>query len=170
MMLTVQYIAQIIQKTLGLDAEHIVIYNQRHEVPSDGSLYVVVGMMSYSPFGSQRYLVPVSGGLKEELCQQVQETITIEAFSKDTSAIERAPEIIGSLNSTYAQQLQEQIGFKIGIIPTTMNDTSFLEGASLLYRVSMTLRVLRAYGQQKTISYYDQFSPAELLTEKGVVE
>jgi len=170
-MLTVQYIAKILQTQLGLDDQHIVVYNQRHEVPSDGSLYIVVGMMGFVPFGSQRFMIPTEDGMREETCQQFQETITIEAFSRDTSALEKYGNILGALKSTYAQQLQEEVGFHIGVIPTTMNDTSFLEGASLLYRVSTTIRVLRAYGQNRTVDYYDNnFSPVEVLTEKGEVE
>jgi hypothetical protein len=168
MKLTIQIIADILQNALQLDSEHISIYNQRNPIPVDDKLFVSVGMMGWQVFGNNKKYNGTSG-LVADASQYIQELISIEAFSRSTEAIRRVPEIVGAFNTTYATQQQETIGFKLATVPMTMNDTSFLEGTSILYRVSMTVRVLRAYSKQDAVEYYDTFS-RETYTEKGEFE
>jgi hypothetical protein len=98
----------------------------------------------------------------------MQETLTVEMFSYDTQAIERMPELIGSFNSVYSEQVQETIGFKIGVVPTAINDTSFLEASALLFRQTITLRVLRAYSKISKADYFDKFK-TEVFDQTGKV-
>ena len=165
--LTVQLIAQILQRGLTLTDDQIWIYNQRREIPPTPGLFVIVELNGVMPYGSQNKFNPATD--TETLSQTLQEMITIHAFSRDTTAVERMAEIFGVLNSTYSQQVQELEGFKIGVVPTTVNDVSSLEGAALLYRIDITLRVLRGYSITRAVDVYDTFSH-ELLTEKGVIE
>jgi len=55
-------------------------------------------------------------------------------MSQNNDARARRQEILFALNSTRAEQLQEKYGFKIANLPTTFNDTSYVEGASRLTR------------------------------------
>jgi hypothetical protein len=143
-MLTLQIIADIIQKGMNLDSSRIWIYNTRREIPVDKGLYVIVGNLSVKPFGVNRSNDLVTGGLTEHLTQQFQENIYIEIFSSDTSAMLRLPELIGSLNSTYSEQQQEKLGLRIASVPVTINDISSLEGTTILYRFNITYNVIRA--------------------------
>lgn len=158
-MMTVQIIVDIIKTVLGLDDDRVWVWNQREEIPPDKGLFVSVGMMSIQPFGSNSTPVSVDGGgLQEHLSQQMQETISVQAFSYDTSAILRYPEIVGAMRSTYSQTQQEKYQFRIGHVPASMNDASFAEGAGILYRFDMTFRVLRSYGTINNIDYYNTHS------------
>lgn len=165
--LTVQYLADILRVVMGLNDEQVWVYNQRREVPPDLNFYIVVGLMGMQQCGGGINHFK-SGSNKEELGQIMQETLTIKLYSKDTEAIRRAPEAIGSFASTYSQQLQEKFGFKVHTVPTSMVDASFLEGTSILYRMDITLRVSRGYAQEIPVQYYDEFS-SEAFTQKGKV-
>ena len=166
MTLTVQYIADILQKGLALPEGRVWIYNQRRDIPSDDGLCVVVGVMGIKPFGVNNRFTGATDGATETLSQQFQETISIQAFSRSTVALERMGEIVGALHSTYAEQVQEAAGFKIGAVPTTINDVSGQEGAAMLFRLAITVNVIRAYSTEAPVEYYDTFS-SETKTERG---
>lgn len=163
---TVKLIADIIQTSLGLTDDQIWIYNQRREIPPGKGLFVVVGNMGIVPYGVNNRPVAVDGGIVESLSQSFQETLSINLYSNDTSALTRVSEVIGALNSTYSQQIQTSSGFKIGFVATSVADTSFLEGTSQLYRFTVTLRVLRSYNSTSSIDYYDTFQ-TKAYTEEG---
>jgi hypothetical protein len=167
-MLTLQIIADILQKGLGLSEQRIWIYNQRREIPADTGLFIVVGQLGRKPYASIRKSEYTISGLSEKLAQSFQEQIFIEAFSADTSALERLPQIVGCLNSTYSEQRQEYYGMKIAAIPATINDISSLEGTAILYRFNMTFNVLRTYESIAPIDYYDSYQH-EIYNEEGKV-
>jgi len=87
----------------------------------------------------------------------MQELLSVNMFSYDTSAVERMPELIGSLSSIYAQQKQDEIGFRIGIVPGGVQDTSGLEASAILFRQTITLKVLRAYSKISAGQYFDKY-------------
>jgi hypothetical protein len=91
--------------------------------------------------------------------------VGIDLFSYTTEAAERYPEILGALRSTYSQQVQESLGLKIAEIPIAVNDVSAIEGPTILYRLSITLNVLRKYDTIVTTQYYDDFTLEDILTE-----
>jgi hypothetical protein len=152
--LTTQFICDILAHEMGLTDDQIWIYNQKQDIPPGTGLFVSVGQMGITVYGANRK----TEGITEKLSQMLQETLSIEIYSNDTSALSSLPAVIGALGSTYSLQTQEKYGFKIGAIPTTINDTSFLEATAILYRLSLTIKVLRAYEAQKDIEYYGTFS------------
>lgn len=158
--LTILHICDILKSELSLSNDRIWIYNQKQDIPTAAGLFIAVGQMSIVPYGSNRRFI----GATEKTSQMFQEVLTIEAYSRDTSALSASQSIISALNSTLSIQTQERYGFKIAEIPSTINDTSFLESTAILYRVSLTIRVLRAYESQKDIQYYETFSN-DILTE-----
>jgi hypothetical protein len=167
--LTVQFLAEILRSVMDLSDDQIWIYNQRREVPDEPGLYVIVGLMGMQQCGGgiNHFIPGVS--VQEELGQIMQETLTIKLFSHDTTAIARAPEAIGSFNSTYAQQIQERYGFKIHTVPVSMVDASFLEGGSIMYRMDITLKVTRGYSTLRPVEYYETFT-RETQDQKGPIE
>ena len=167
-MMTAQIICQIVQNYMNLTSDQIYIYNQRKKIPPSEGLFVVVGLMSSVPFGNNTKFAGDGTTYKQEISQMMQETISINMFSYDSSAVERMPELIGSFQSIYSRQIQEEIGFSIGVIPSNISDTSFLEASAILFRQTITLRVLRAYSNITQGQYFDKYS-TEVYNKTGKV-
>ena len=115
----IKVVADILQAELSLKNDRVFLYNQKWNIPPDQDLFVVVGFQSAKPFGvkSQYENDPVSGDLVEVQSVNQQETYTIDLISRDHSARMRKQEVILALNSTAAQQAQEQYSFKIANLP-----------------------------------------------------
>jgi hypothetical protein len=158
MRLTAQLFCDIIKDGMSLGDDQIWIYNQRRSIPEDKRLYVIVGLSTISPYANQNQKITSGTGMQEELSQYVEETISVDLISYTTEAVERYHEAIGSLMTTYATQVQELNALKIYTIPESVNDVSQLEGAALVYRISIILRVYRKYSMIKDVSYFDTFS------------
>lgn len=156
--ITPQIFCSIIQKCMSLRDDQIWIYNQRRAIPEDTSMYVVVGLIASKVYASNNNLDQTIG-LTDSLSQFVQETISIDVFSYTSEAIERYPDIIGSLKSTYSQHVQELNALKISQLPLTINDISHIEGPTMLNRISMAFTALRRYNMNLEAEYYDQLSP-----------
>jgi len=158
---TPQIICDIIKDGMSLLDSQIWIYNQRREIPQDKKLYIVVGLLSSAIYGntSKQSNDPLVTDMPETLTQYVKESITVNLFSYTTEALERYPEVIGSMMSTYSQRIQEAQALKIFSIPSNVNDVSAVEGSSLLNRTSITLQVLRKYDMILNADYYDRITP-----------
>lgn len=169
MKVTPQIICDIICKTLKIKSDYVWIYNQRREIPRDKKMYIVVGLISSKPYAnSLKYNYQAHDPeIYETYHTSVQEVCSIDIFSYTTEALERYGEIIGSLRSTYGQQVQEALGLKIAEVPLSVNDVSAVEGPAILNRVSITLNVLRKYDTIPTLvtQYYDDFTLDDILTE-----
>jgi hypothetical protein len=162
--ITPQIICDIIKNGMSLKADQIWIYNQRWEIPNDKRLYVVVGLLSSSPYGNNNNMtfVELADNVPETISQYVKESISVNLFSYSTEALERYPQVIGSMMSTYSQRIQEAQALKIYPIPSNINDVSQTEGASLLNRMSITLQVLRKYDMILYADYYDEITPGSI--------
>lgn len=164
-MLTTQIIGNLIRDYMGLEASRVVIYNQRRNIGTDGGLWITVGQMGVKTFGNNRRSESTSTGMAETVAQHVQEMISIDILSKDESALERWPEVVAALASTAAQQAQETYSMRFASLPSGVTDVSVLEASAMLYRMNVTLNVLRSYNVTKSIDYYDTFAPVELHSE-----
>jgi len=159
---TPQIICDILKTCMKLSADQIWIYNQRREIPSDKKLYVVVGMMSAIPYGNNKNF-STSG--QDNLSQYIKEIITIDLLSYSTEVQEKYSMVLGSLVSTYSQQIQESLALKIFPIPSSVSDVSSIEGAALLNRIAITLPVLRKYDMLLEANYYDDIPDFTLTNE-----
>jgi len=162
MKLTTQIICDIIKTGLALKDDQVWIYNQRRSIPEDERMYVVVGMSAIKPYASNNRQTTGTNYMNDNTAQYMQEMITIDVLSYTTEAIERYTEIFGALISTYSQQHQEALGLKIAALPTTVNDVSEVEGAAILYRIAITLNVLRKYDMLIAATYYDTFEAVDV--------
>jgi hypothetical protein len=165
MKITPQLICDIIWKTTKISKEQIWIYNQRRPIPEDKKLYIVVGLVSAKPYANMIRQVSTPSGMNDAISDYAQELISIDLFSYTTEAVEQYPKILASLRSTYSQQQQEALGLKIAEIPLSVNNVSEIEGAAILYRIAITLNVLRKYDTIFTTQYYDDFTLDDILTE-----
>jgi hypothetical protein len=164
---TLTIICDILAKHMDLCCDQIWIYNQKRNIPTDSRLYVVVGFGGADIFAS---IKKHKGGtsLSSELSQYTQETIEVNLLSANTDAIERAYEVIGALTSDYAQAAQESNGMRIATKPARIQDTSAAEVTRQLFRTTIEFKVLRAYTQNKSVAYYEEFNE-RTVTEQGEV-
>jgi hypothetical protein len=173
MKITPQIICDILQKTLNLPSESIWIYNQRREIPATTrGIFCVVGLMSVTPYSNSKTQTVSTDGTKQydSITTYVKEIISIDIFSYTTEAVERFHEFVAALRSTYSIQQQELLGLKIADIPSTITDVSALEGTAILYRMALTLQVLRKYDIILENQYYDTFSLSTKTENNGTIE
>jgi hypothetical protein len=162
---TPEIICDILQTTLKLSDDVIWIWNQRRAIPEDKRLYCVVGIIDVTPYSNSKIQTVVGEHQYDSITTYVKETLSIDLFSYTTEAIEKYPNYIAALRSTYCVQQQELLGLKIADIPSTINEVSDIEGTALLYRMAITLQVLRKYDIIFENDYYNTFTLNEPKTE-----
>lgn len=168
-MRTNQIICDILQHELGLDPGQIMTYNQRFPIPSCNKSFITVGFVGMKPYSNIRKSVSSSGGMNELQSVAMAELLSINIMSGNQTTVDLYPSVMMAVNSDYAEQQQDNYQFRIAIIPTAANDTSFLEETTQMTRQTVTLQVLRSYSKIKAIDYFDTFTD-EILTEQGVLE
>jgi hypothetical protein len=160
MIVTPQIICDILQQGMDLQDDQIWIYNQRKTIPYDKRLYVSVSVIAIKPYANNVKFNSTTN--KDDTSQYVQETLSINLYSYTTEALERYHEVMGSLISTYSQQQQALLALQIARVPVAINDVSAVESTTILYRIAITLPVLRKYDKLITAQYYDTFNDANV--------
>lgn len=166
---TINLIVGLIRSYMELEAEQVVVYNQKWRIPNDDRLYVTVAYLAQKPFGPCTSYEKFGGtpgnpaGLKEVVTVNSQETFSINVYSRNEDAVQRKDEVVMALNSTAAQQLCEANSIKLGRIPVGMSDLSGQEGTAIVNRFALTINALVARSREKVVEYYDKFQPTGLL-------
>lgn len=160
MIVTPQIICDIIQQGMDLQDDQIWIYNQRKTIPYDKRLYISVSVIAIKAYANNVKFNSTTN--RDDTSQYVQETLSINLYSYTTEALERYHEVMGSLISTYSQQQQALLALQIARVPTAINDVSAIESTTILYRIAITLQVLRKYDKLITAQYYDTFNEANV--------
>lgn len=162
----------LLESQLQLAPNHVVIYNQKFDIPVDDGLYAYIAFQRSVPFASSRKEenVPATDTtdayLQEVQTMNVREFYTINLYSRSASSRQRNHEIIFALHSNQCEQLQERYAFKMGYMPMSMLDISHVEGAAIINRYQLTFSLLRAYTRTRPIEYYSTFTiPPELTIE-----
>ena len=148
---TLQAVADIIKTGLNLTSEQIWLYTQRRNIPTTKGLFVIVGRVSLRPYGNNA----VQEGSDLTSGQWMQEMVSIDLLSANFEAFDKVPNLLGALASPYSLFKQEQLGLHIAKVPLSIVDTSSLEGASMVFRNTITLQVLSAYKQTNTATFFD---------------
>lgn len=157
MRLTAQILCDIIKNGMQLDSDQIWIYNQRRSIPEDKRMYIVISVVSIKPYANNNRPTGMTGGMNDLSSQYVSELMQIDLMSYTMEALERYSEVMGSLVSTYSQQVQGLNALKIAEVPSAINDLSGIEGATMMNRLAITLPVLRKYDTIIGATYYDTF-------------
>lgn len=166
----IKALCALMESQMDLKTGTFIIYNQKYNIPDDDGLHGYIACVRGKPFGSSLYYqnVPATEAddarLEEVQSMNIQETYTINVYSKDGSARQRNHEVIFALHSTASQQMQERYSCRMGYIPTQMIDVSHVEGAARLNRYSLTFQLLRAYTRTRPIEFYDTFTIPPALT------
>ena len=159
---TIKLIADIIKSEMSLNDDQIIIYNQKFNIPDFESLFISVGLQSFKSFGNRRSYEDRSGVFFEVQDLSQQEIISIDIYSRNDEARLRKEEVLMSLNSTLAQQTQEENSFHISRIPIGFNDISEVEASARLNRYNLSIAVLSWYKKEKIVPYYDNFDNVEI--------
>lgn len=155
---TVSIVREIVKDQLSLTEDQIWIYNQRVKIPDTKGLFVAVSRVGSKIYANNSSYIGNTTDLVEDQFVANLETISIDALSQDTSALEYYPDILMSLRSTKAQQEAEKYGMRFDSIPFSTSDLSTQEGTSMIYRINISFPVYRTYYTSRTIDYYDSFS------------
>lgn len=162
------WLCKIIKSELELSDDQVFLWESKLIVPNDYRLYVTVGTVSCKPFANSREYVPVAGlggGLNVLQSTNFLLTASIDIYSRGVDARDRKEEIIMSLNSHYGLQIQQAYGFKIATISSSFLNLSEVDGAALPYRFNISVALQYKITKTKSVDYYDDFQPVELLTD-----
>lgn len=153
-------VCDIIQKELGLANGRVWIFDQKIFEPKDYGMFVVVQELGCKVFGNS---IKEYNGVVSQ-CTNVQSILSIDAISRDTSAMYRKEEIIMALQSVYSEQQQELNSFKLAFIPFGFVNLSNIDGAAIPYRYNISVNLLYSAMKNKAVDYYDTFEDVEILT------
>lgn len=154
---TINLVIELIRKFMALEKEQVVLYNQNWKVPTDKRIYISVMFRGEKPYGSAKHYEDRPNELVEIITLNSQETYAIDVYSFGPEALDRKEEVLMAFNSTLAQQMQEQHGFKLPLLPLSFRDLSHIEGASNLNRYQLDVAVLRSRQKENVVQYFDQY-------------
>lgn len=155
---TVSIVREIIKDQLSLTEDQIWIYNQRIKIPDTKGLFIAISRVGSKIYANNSSYTGSTSELVEDQFVSNLETISVDALSQDTSALEYYPDILMSLRSTKAQQEAEKYGMRFDSIPFSTADLSTQEGTSMIYRINISFPVYRTYYTSRSIDYFDSFS------------
>jgi len=152
-------ICDLIKDQLSLDDSQVWIYNQKARIPNEPGLFVTVELQAARSFGTSSLCGnDDAGNFCEFQSVNMQEIYVVKLFSRDESALQRAPEVQMALSGVAAQQMCEQYCFRLGPLSVNVVDTSAVEASARLFRQDITFNALRHYNKTRVIDYYDRFS------------
>lgn len=155
-------LADIIATELEIDPSRVVVYDQNFKAPKDQDIYVIVAKGPARVIGSRNHLDPDTD--EEVKSVVLNETYNVEITSKNRDALERHPEIIMALTSTYSIQKQEEGNFRISRTRDVL-DLSFIEGASALHRYRIPVIIDRVTTKRTSVTPITAFQTPEVLDE-----
>lgn len=157
----------ILQTSLNLATGRVYLYNQKIFQPHDAGLYIAVAVQSAKPFGNSAVMNGGGSGLVSVQSVNTLATLSINAISRDTSALRRKEEIIMALNSIYSQSQQEMNSFYVGKLPPNSQfvNLSEVDGAAIPYRFNISVNIQYFATLPKDVPYYSDFADANVTTE-----
>lgn len=158
---------EIIQREMGLAEGRVYLWDQKINQPTDSGLYVAVSVLRCKPFANT-YTIDGSGsGLNAVQSVNMLATLSIDAISRSTEALNRKEEILMALGGIYSQSQQELNSFNIGRLPPggQFVNLSLVDGAAIPYRFNISMNIQYFFRKTKAVPYFDDFSDVEVTTE-----
>lgn len=174
-------IVDIIQKELNLPDNYgatprgdeipcVTVYAQNIKLYNTEKLQITVKTLTCKPYSNRISYIDDpenEGGQIEVIDINQSHLIQVDIYSKNDEAIKRYLEVAAALKSTYAEQMEAQYGFKIGILPDIIN-LSGLGGGSDINRYTLTFNVIYHYEKTKPVDYYNAFK-IDTYTQNGLI-
>ena len=150
---------EIIQNQLGLDNDHVYLWDQKIFQPIDSTMYVAVSVPRVKPFGNNFSLDGSGSGLNAIQSTNVMATLDIDVISRGPDARDRKEEVILALFSVYSQQQQEINSFSIGKLPpgSSFINLSSIDGAAIPYRYKISVNMQYTFSKVVAVPYFDTF-------------
>ncbi len=149
-------ICDILQNQLGLDNNHIYIWDQKIFEPIDNLPYIVLGVAYSKPFGNTNYF---SANANQNQSVNMCDIISVDVFSRgNAAAFVTCPQVLMALNSEYAEQQQELNSFFIGKLPLSFLNLSKVDGAAIPYRWRLEFNLQYFVPLVQLSEYFDQFT------------
>lgn len=150
----IKAIADIICHEMQINPDRVYLFNDVRKLPTDKDLFVVLDEQDFAPHGASLDYKEIKGVFTEIQTLNVKKKITISLISKNTDARTRQYEPQMAMNSTYAQQVQEQYGFHVSTTSAVVN-RSFLEETARLNRFDTEVMLTTAFEKKQAVDYYD---------------
>lgn len=141
----------------GFVIPSIFVYNPTISLGHVDKLQICVQSIGSNVVANNNYFDTIDGKFTEIEQIVTNDDVQIDIMSRNSEAKNRRFEIIAALRSIYSQQMQEKCGFKIYQIPNRLVTSNVAEGASMIYRYTLTVSTTIKRQYTKTIDYYDKF-------------
>ena len=152
-------LVQLIREELGLEAQQVVVYNQKWRIPPTGDLFIVIAFESSVPYAWSKNYDPV--GSPDQLASvqtmNAAELYKLTLYCSNAASRIRKNEIILALSSDRSERLQELYQFKIANLSESFLDASAVEATARLNRYDISFRVLTSYEKRTPVPFFDQF-------------
>ena len=159
-------LVQLLREELCLEAQQVVVYNQKWKIPPTGDLFLVVAFESSLPYAWSKNYVP---NLAEELISvqtlNSSELYKVTLYCSNAASRIRKNEVILALSSDRAQRYQELYQFKIANLSESFLDASQVEATARLNRYDISFRVLTSYEKRTSVPFFDQFPKSTIITQ-----
>lgn len=148
---------EIIQRSLGLTADRVYLWDQKLDQPQDSSLYIAVSVPSCKAFANVNETL-ASGQALQWLSMSA--TADIDIISRDSSARERKEEVIMALESNYSRYQQDANSFYIGKLPigSRFVNLSEIDGGAIPYRYKISVALQYVVSKVVPTPYFTEFS------------
>ena len=153
----------IIQIYMGLDDNHIYLWNQKLNEPDDYSIYIALSNPYSTPFANNIKFDPETNS--NILSTNEFDIIDINVYSRGPAARDKKSKVLKAINSQYSQQQQSINAFRIGKLPFSrrFNDLSGIDGAAIPYRYQISVSLTYSTVEIENADYYDTFDQPSLL-------
>lgn len=149
-------IKQILCEEMELPKTRVWAYNANVDLPQDSELFIVLHYGTRTPISNTLRYKATDEGLNEVQSMNIAEDVIISLISQNTSARDRAHEVLMAFNSTFSRQIQAKNKMHISIIGD-VSDASFLEASSRINRFDVRIKVFTSFDKIKTVEYFDKF-------------
>ena len=144
-------IGKIIKDFMNLEDGQIYFFNQMYIVPNDKRLYVCIGYQGDNTISN----IKENKEDLQEFTTIKQKQVSIIIYSYGYEAIDRKEEIIQALNSNESENIQSLLGFHIGNLPISEENTSEEDGTKVLNKYNLLFNIIVGKRNNKTTTYYD---------------
>lgn len=185
-----QILTDILVTCMELDSQRVFIEDKNHNIDTTSGLQITLRVTDSKVISSINRLedktVEGETGTFEVSAVTMRENVTIDAYSSIEGAdhsedvLSRRWEIVAALSSIYAQQKQDEHGFKIFKVPNAFINTSAAEGGSQLARYTLSFAAMVCYKKNRLLSqdsnmHYDSFrtrvdDEVSIDTDTGIIE
>lgn len=153
---------EILQKEMSLDPERVYLYGQKKDQPKNTGPYISVGLVSTKYFGSSSRPELTADDSLNQHYLSIAQTVGVDIFSVDNSALWRKDEILLALGSPYAQRQQNANSFQIAKLPISAVALPNIDGTHIPYRFHFDFVIQYAYAKTSNIDYFDSFEESEI--------